>query len=98
MYSTRVFSSDGTGTPRRCATQTPTGSIDAATIDAASILYGLVGMIIDDTRMTMMFHDSSPPLSIVGVRAHVFSSETPIALAIMYKRPTSVFVCAEWLV
>ena len=63
MNSTNVLTTDGTGRPRRCASQTASGSIEAAAIDVASIFRGVVGMIIDDTRMTIVFHDSRPTAS-----------------------------------
>jgi hypothetical protein len=42
-----VWTTDDTGTPRKCANHTPRGSMDAATKDATSILRGLDGAIIE---------------------------------------------------
>src|SRR5438132_13863687 len=93
MKRTNVFRMEGTGRPRRCAIQTPKGSIDAAAIDAASIFRGVVGMIIDEIRMTIVFHDRCPIVLSVGTAAQVLSMATATAFAIMYQRPASIFVC-----
>ncbi len=80
MNTTNVLISDGTGMPRRCAIQNPSGSIDAATTEAASIFLGVAGMIIDPTRMTTVFHDRCSS-SIAGTFVQLLSSATPMALA-----------------
>src|SRR5580765_2427840 len=92
MNSTNVFMTDGTGIPRRCATHTASGSIVAAAMDVTSILRGVVGMIIDDTRMTIVVHDSRPTASSVGRNAQLLSSATATALSRKYRRPASVFL------
>ena len=93
MNRTNVFTRDGTGMPRRCAIQMPSGSIDAATTDATSILRGVAGRIIDPTRMTIVFHETCPIAAVVTVRACELTSATKIAFSTMNSRPTSAFVC-----
>ena len=93
MKSTKVLTSDGTDRPRRCAIQTPSGSIVADTRAAASILPGVVGRIIDPTRMTMVFHETCPIAAAVTVRACELTNATKIAFNTMNRRPTSAFVC-----
>src|SRR5258705_3936206 len=90
MNTTNVLITDGTGMPRRCAIQTPSGSMDAATIEAASIFRGVAGMIIDPTRMTTVFHDRCTA-SVGGTFVQLLISATPMALATRYRRPASVF-------
>src|SRR5262245_2641829 len=94
MNSTNVLTSDGVGMPRRCATQTPTGSIDAATIEAASIFFGVAGMIIDETRIATVFHDRCS-VSVIGIRVQVLSTAMPIAFSTKYSKAMSLLVCAE---
>ena len=97
MNNTNVSTTDGTGRPRRCMSQTASGSIDAATSEVASILRGVVGMIIDETRMTTMFHDSCrPDESVIAVLDAVLISATATAFTTKNKRPMSVFVWDVW--
>src|SRR3989442_14124458 len=91
MNSTNVFTTEGTGMPRKWPNQTTSGSIDAATIDVASIFRGVVGMIIDDTRMTTVFHDNCPRPSPIGVCTQLFRRATPTAFTTKYRRPASAF-------
>jgi hypothetical protein len=79
MNRTKVLITDGTSSPRRCATQTPSGSIDAAMIFVISIFRGAAGMSIDQTRMTTVFHERRSRVSTVGACAHVLSIATPMA-------------------
>ena len=50
-------------------------------MDVASILRGVVGMIIDDTRMTIVVQDSRPTGSSAGENAQLLSSATATALS-----------------
>ena len=68
-----MVSSEGTGKPRRWAIQTPSGSIDAATSEAASIFFGVLGMIIEEMRITIVIHDRCPRVSAVGTVTQVLS-------------------------
>src|SRR5688572_12507439 len=90
MQRTSVLSSDGTGNPRRCAIQTPSGSIEAAASDAANILFGVLGMIIEETRITIVTHERCCILSAVGGVTHVLSNAIAAAFASMYARPRSI--------
>ena len=90
-YKIIVFTNEETGNPRRCAIQTASGSIDAATSDAINVLRGVLGMIIEETRMTIVIHDRCPPGSRAGTLLVVLSRATPTAFNTMYPRPTSIF-------
>ncbi len=92
-----MSSSDGTGKPRRWAIQTPSGSIEAAASDAASIFFGVLGMIIEVMRMTIVFHDRRLRVSIVGTITQVLSRAITAALTSMYARPRSIFPCGVLL-
>ena len=87
-----MFTTDGTGTPRRCASQTPSGSIDAATSDAASIFRGVDGTIIAEIRMMMVVQDRRPIVSTVGAVTQVVSIAFRIVFRIMNHRLASVFL------
>src|SRR5204862_5098821 len=93
MNSTKVFTTDGTSMPRRWANHTASGSIDAATSEAASILRGVAGRIIDATRMATVVHDRCIA-SIDGIAVDVLSVAMPTAFSTRYSRPASVLVCA----
>ena len=55
-----VSSGPGVSTPRRCASHTPNGPIDADASAAISILRGVLGTIIADSRMTIESPDRCP--------------------------------------
>src|SRR5688572_23637266 len=93
MQRTSVASREGTGKPRKWAIQTPSGSIDAAASDATSIFVGVLGMIIEETRITIVAHDRCPRVSVVGTITQVLSSAIAAALTSMYARPRSIFDC-----
>ena len=61
-----MLSSEGTGKPRKWAIQTPSGSIEAAASDAASILFGVLGMIIEEIEDHDVIHDRCHSVSCVG--------------------------------
>src|SRR2546423_3445719 len=94
MKTTNVCAMVGTGRPRRCATQTASGSIDAAASDAKRILRGVVVVIIEEMRMTIAFHDSGPISIWPADLLAMFSVDTNVALRSMYQRPASTLVCA----
>ncbi len=52
----------------------------AATSAVASILRGVLGIIIAPTRITTVLQESCPTNSVLGGRAQLFSSATPAAL------------------
>src|SRR3954452_18079739 len=92
MNRTNVFTRDGIGIPRRCPIQTASGSIVAADSEVASILRGVVGTIIDETRITIVVQDRRPTASTPAENTHLSSSATKAALSTKYRRPASVFV------
>src|SRR5262245_22071217 len=94
MNSTNVLIAVGVCMPRRCAIQMPSGSVEAATSDAASIFPGVAGMIIDETRIATVFHERCIE-SLIGTRAQVLSTATAIALSTKYASATSLLVCGE---
>src|SRR5258705_5788763 len=91
MNRTKVFTNEGTGRPRRCASQTPSGSIDAATSDAASILRGVDGAIIAAMRMMIGVHDRCSSVCVVGAVTQVVSIAMKIAFRTRYQSPASDF-------
>src|SRR4051794_14375027 len=95
MNNTNVFTTDGTDMPRRWATHTASGSIEAAAIAVISIFRGVVGMSIDDTRMTIDVHESRPTGSFAGANAQLLSSATAAALSTKYSRPASTFLAGS---
>src|ERR1041384_451511 len=75
----------------------PRGSFEAAASDATSVLRGVLGMIIDETRITMVVHERWPILSGVGTLTTVFRRAIAAALTSMYQRLKSVFrCCVQW--
>src|SRR6187397_2863484 len=94
MNTTSVCMTDGTGSPRRCASHTASGSIDAATSDVISIFRGVAGMIMAPTRITMVLHDRYPGAWSALVLVQVLSSATPIAFTTKYTRPRLAFTSA----
>jgi len=94
MKMTKASVIDGTARPRRWAIHTPNGSIDAEKSATASILRGVVGRIIEPTRITIVIHDTWPPIvAMVSDRACVLIRATAAALATMNINPTSAFSC-----
>jgi hypothetical protein len=89
---------EGTGNPRRCAIHTASGSMDAAASDASNILRGVLGMIIEETRMTIVIHDTYPSGVRLGTLVLVLRRATPTAFSNMYQRPASVFTCTDCFV
>src|SRR5262245_18515800 len=83
----------GVGRPPRCATQVASGSIEAATSDAMSIRRGVVGEIIEKTRIRFVIHDRlMPGATDNGGAMKLLRIAMPIALPIMYPSPAVVFV------
>ena len=93
MYISMVASGDGTSTPRRCASHTPIGPSDAAASAATSILRGVLGTIIAESRITIDVHDRWPSMAWVGSLAHVSSSAMAAAFTSISQSPASDFAC-----
>ncbi len=100
MYIARVFSTDGVSTPRRWASHTPTGPIEAETSAAISILPGVLGTIIADSRMTIDVHDRWPIIIVVGSLAQVSTIAMATECSSISQSPASALASAdpeEWL-
>ena len=89
----KVFNSEGTTSPRRCASQTPNGSIDAAINAAASVRLGVDGAVIAYTSTRIVIHERSNT-RIRGGPTQLFSIAMRNANRTITTRLTSVFVCA----
>ena len=91
-----MVASDADGAPLKCTIHDASGSIDAATSDAASILRGVAGRIMAATRITTVFHDKPRPLLTAARPVKVLSSATAAAFSTTYSSPASVFrACAS---
>jgi len=91
-YNTRVLANEATGAPRVCAIQAASGSVDAATTEATSILRGDAGRIIAATRMTTVFQERPRPPLTEAKPVQALSSATPAAFSTKYSIPASVFL------
>src|SRR3954465_7145410 len=97
MKKAIVPATDGTGKPRRWAIQMPSGSIDAAIKDATSVFPGVLGMIIDEIRITIAIQERCPRSCSVGTRTTELRSAMAIAFTSMYQRLKSPFRCGvQW--
>src|SRR5437899_10145639 len=94
MNTKTVFQTDNTGSPRRCANQTPSGSIEAATSEAKSVCRGVEGAVIAYTSTSTAIQERLNNRAAGGV-AQLFSIAIRKALITMVARPTSVFVCGD---
>ena len=88
----KVFSSEGTASPRKCASHTPSGSIDAAINAAASVRLGVDGAVIAYTSTRIVIHERSNT-RMRGGPAQLFSIAMRNANMTITPRLTSVFVC-----
>src|ERR1700682_4257199 len=90
-----AVSGGSAGNPRMYTIQATSGSIDAATSEAASIGSGFAGAIIEKTRIRTAVHETQGPSGMRPPIAGVLSNATPTALAIRYPSPATAFASHE---